>query len=400
MITEYNPFHNGHKYHLEKSLEMTGADYSVAVMSGNFTQRGEAAILDKWTRSRLAVENGVDLVLELPFIFACNRGEIFASGAVDILSRIGVTDIVFGSECGDVECLKALAEAISLKARKIDDTRRQHMKGGISYAKAFQLAVEEILGKEMAGILNDPNNILAVEYLKRIFYQEKRGHAIRAFTVKRIGAGYHSFDEASGFAGASAVRKMISEGIRNESELKRYMPENSAEAILKGADLNDIEEKVFFMLKGELIRRSADELSQIYCMGEGIENKFRKEAVKASGMQEFISHMVSKRYTEAAVKRLIIYMITGMEKKHNEKSMPLYARVLAAGVRGRELLRFIKNNEDTSIPVITNVNREWELASDVMNTLTYDMIASDIYNLISGRDLYKFSDRVARPYIV
>ena len=143
ITAEYNPFHNGHRYHLQRSMEMTGADYSVAVMSGSFTQRGEPAVLDKWTRSRLAVQNGVDLVLELPFLYACSRGEIFASGAVDILRGIGATHISFGSESGDLEALQSLVTGMRMRSGEIDEIRLQEMQKGDSFARSLQRAVEK-----------------------------------------------------------------------------------------------------------------------------------------------------------------------------------------------------------------------------------------------------------------
>ena len=170
ITAEYNPFHNGHRYHLQRSMEMTGADYSVAVMSGSFTQRGEPAALDKWTRSRLAVQNGVDLVLELPFLYACSRGEIFASGAVDILRGIGATHISFGSESGDLEALQSLVTGMRMRSGEIDEIRLQEMQKGDSFVRSLQRAVEKVLGASAAQLMAEPNNILAIEYLKRVDY--------------------------------------------------------------------------------------------------------------------------------------------------------------------------------------------------------------------------------------
>ncbi len=399
MIVEYNPFHNGHKYHLKKSMEITGAEYSVAVMSGDFTQRGEIALLDKWSRSRLAVENGVDLVLELPFTFACNRGELFASGAVDILQGIGITDISFGSECGDIETLRELADAIISDSDRLIEIRKERMRSGVSFARAFHIAVEERLGKDKASLLTSPNNILAVEYLKRISYWRHTGHMIRAFTIKREGAGYREADDESGMAGASAIRDMIMTGAEGLGMLEKYMPEDVVQEILRCSDIQNAEKRAFLLLKGQLTRMSSDELSQIYCMGEGLENKFKKEIIKADSMAEFVSCLVSRRYTEAAVKRLIIYILTGLKKNYAEADMPVYARVLAAGKRGRQLLNIIKKNDIASIPVITNINRYKEISMPTEDILKYDILASDIYNIINGRNLYGFSDRVVRPYI-
>lgn len=353
--------------------------------------------MDKWTRSRIAVENGVDLVVELPFVFACARGEIFASGAVDILKGMGVTDIAFGSESGEIDTLKRLVEDMTAGSGAINMIRRRQMKEGYSYVKASQLAVERVLGKERAAILTEPNNILSVEYLKRIAYWKKRGCVIEPHTVKRYGSGYHDFDEASGFAGASAIRSMLEKPQITVKELEKYMPRNAAEAAAAAGNLKEARERAFMLLKSELVKSSSSELSMVYCMGEGLENKFKKEIIGAASMEEFIDAMVSRRYTQAAVRRLIVYVLMGL--KEYDPAGRIYARVLAAGRRGRELLRLLKKQEAAVIPVISNINKESDTCEAVWETLKYDVLASDMYNIIKDRSLYEFSDNVVRPYI-
>lgn len=422
ITAEYNPFHNGHKYHLNESMRITGADYSVAVMSGSFTQRGELAVLDKWTRSRLAVQNGVDLVLELPFLYACSRGEIFAAGAVDILAGIGVTHISFGSESGDIGALKDLVSGMNIYHGEIEKIRQQKMREGDSFARSQMHAVKNVLGAHSADLLSEPNNILAAEYLRRISYHNERGVHIIPCTVKRFGSGYASVSEKTGFAGASALRKMAGEKASDASaagksagenekgaaagsaecaaaDFAHFMPADAAQALASDGirGLDKAKHNEFMLLQGELMKTGSAELSRIYCMGEGLENKFRKEIVKAADMDEFISSMTSKRYTESAVRRIVAYVLMGIKTYEPERKP--YARVLAAGRKGRELLRVIKKNDRTAIPVITNLNKEWDNCADIMDTLRYDMLAADLYNIIHERSLYDFSDRVVRPYI-
>ena len=209
ITAEYNPFHKGHRYHIEKTREALEADCIIAVMSGNFTQRGEAAVMDKWTRSRIATEEGVDLVVELPFLYACNRAEFFAQGAVDILQSLGVSHISFGSESGDLEALQALAEDMVRHRETLAEDRMYFMKKGFSFAKSLQLASEHIFGTARTKLMAEPNNILALEYLKRMVYWREQGHPMKAVTVKRYGSGYFEKNGASGYAGASAIRRMI-----------------------------------------------------------------------------------------------------------------------------------------------------------------------------------------------
>ena len=396
ITAEYNPFHNGHRYHLRKSREETGADCTVVVMSGDFTQRGEAAVMDKWVRSRLAVENGADLVLELPFVFACARGSIFASGAVDILKGAGVTDISFGSETGQLGQLEELVKALDERSREIDEFRVSRMKDGESFVRAYRWAAARALGEERAALRDRPNNILAMEYLRRIAYWRRKGTAIRAHAVKRFGSGYGDVNARAGFAGASALRDMMMTG--KTVSAADYVPDNVASALSAAEDPRKAEERAFILLRGELMKNSSQQLAGIYCMGEGLENKMKKEIIRAKSMEDFVSAVVSRRYTEAAVRRLVVYILMGM--KVYEPPRQIYGRVLAAGEKGRKLLSRLKKDETAHMPIITNINKEKDIWKPVADTLRYDLLAADMYNVLKGRDLYRFSDKVAGPSMI
>jgi len=393
ITAEYNPFHNGHKYHLEQSKKLTGADYAVAVMSGNFTQRGEPAVLDKWTRSRLAVQQGVDLVLELPFVYACSRAEKFASGAVDILKGIGASHISFGSESGDLDALKSLVADMKNSEEAVEAALRDAMDKGFSYAKAQETAVAEVLGADRAALMLEPNNILSIEYLKRLIYWQERGQAPEAVTVRRYGSGYFDVNDDMGFAGASVIR-----GMKDFEEICRFASENVASALQTAVPRSSIDEMMFRLIRSDIVRNSGSELAEIYCMGEGLENRLKKEIVRAKDLDQLINSVVSKRYTQAAVRRLLVYILLNIRER--EPGGALYGRVLAAGPGGRKMLKELKKREISQIPLITNINKEMELLSEEQQcTLHYDILASDMYNLICGRDLYDFSDKVCRPYI-
>lgn len=401
ITAEYNPFHNGHKYHIEKSREMTGADCVVAVMSGNFTQRGEAAILDKWERSRLAVENGVDLVIELPFVYACSRAQNFAEGAVDILKGLGVQMISFGSESGQIDDLYELASALVNGAEEIAQVREKFMQKGTSYAKAGELAASEVLGEDAARLMLEPNNILAIEYLKRILFWKEKGYVIEPVTVRRHGSGYFEENSETGFAGASAIRKM-----KTPEEFEKYVPENVVGALEHPKEKETAgfaseralhaEERLFHLVRSEIVKSSPEALAQVYHMGEGLENKLKKEIVTARNMDELVFSVVSRRYTEAAVRRLLTYVLMGIREYEPHKAV--YGRVLAANDKGRKLLGGLKKQDD-HMPIITNINKDELDNEDVQACLKYDMLASDMYNLIYDRDMYAFSDKVRRPYM-
>lgn len=391
IVAEYNPFHNGQKYHIDKARELTGADYVVVVMSGNFVQRGEAAILDKWERSRIAVQSGADLVVELPFIFACNKASDFAAGAVDILAGLGATHIAFGSESGDIDALKELVCKLSDHNENITALREAAMSEGVSYAKGTQMAVSEILGEEYVSLMLDPNNILALEYLKRI--REKK-YNIEAVTVKRFGSGYYDSDDVSGMAGATVIRQMV----QNEQDVAKYVPANTANALANSCiDVKVQDVNAFGILKADIVRNSSEKLAAIYSVGEGLENKLKKEIINADSMDSFVESVVSKRYTKAAVKRMLTYILMGITGENPQRS--LYARILAAGRNGRELIKKLKKDEIARIPIIMNINKEKDVCDMVWGTLKYDVLASDMYNIISDRSMYDYSDKVIRPYI-
>lgn len=401
ITAEYNPFHNGHKYHIEESRKVTGADCVVAVISGSFTQRGEAAILDKWERSRLAVDNGIDLVVELPFVYACAEAQRFAAGAVDILKGLGAEVISFGSESGDISALRKTAGLLEEKAGEIGELRTSLMKRGDSYAKAGQLAAEEIIGREAAALMLSPNNILALEYMRRINKWQKEGVNITSITVRRYGSGYLEENEGTGYAGASVIRSM-----KERVHFEKYVPKNVAEALAapkhsdeqkSAAEEAAVAEKRFFeLVRSEIVKSSARELRRIYRMGEGLENKLKKEIVRACDLRELLSAVVSRRYTESSVRRLLVYVLMGMRRY--ELPAAVYARVLAAGRIGRMLLGELKKQEG-HIPLITNINKEETENFDVQECLQYDILASDMYNLLYDRDMYVFSDKVKKPYM-
>ncbi|HML38127.1 MAG TPA: nucleotidyltransferase family protein, partial [Bacillota bacterium] len=207
IIAEYNPFHNGHRYHLEESVKLTSPDFTVCVMSGDFTQRGEPAMADKWIRAAATVENGVDLVLELPFAFACNNAEFFAAGAVDILNRLGcVTHLSFGSEAGELSALSQAADYLAYEDDELKNTIREFADQGLSFPRARYEAVKMCRGEAYSDVLRSANNILAVEYLKQLRLMKSE---IEPVTVKRYGTGYHDMGSYENIASATAIRHQV-----------------------------------------------------------------------------------------------------------------------------------------------------------------------------------------------
>ena len=378
IIAEYNPLHNGHLYQMEKCREMAQADNIVVIMSGNFTQRGEAAVMDKWTRSRLAVENGADLVLELPFAYAVNSAEYFARGGVRILNALGcVTHLGFGAESESLEQLKKIAEETAEESPEFRELLQQYLAGGVTYAKAREMATTELMGEDTAEHVQSPNNILAIEYLKQLHLC---GSEIEPVMVTRRGAGYHAETPEGGFASATAIRRTLT-----PEERKYFVPENVDKALAAAPS----QEYYFQLIQSKILSSTPQQLAEVFSMSEGLENRILDKIRRCRTLDEFIDNVKSRRYPETRIRRILCQMLMGLTDFEDE----FYVRVLAAGPKGTALLKHIKKNSD--VKVITNINKEESLPE----LIKYDILATDIYNVVTGADLYKKSDYVVHPFI-
>lgn len=387
IIAEYNPMHNGHIYHLEKTRQISKAGFVVCVMSGNFTQRGLPAVLDKWTRAGIAVRNGADLVLEMPFVWATGSAEIFARGGVGILKGIGATDCIsFGSESGDLNELKKVADLLAEEPDEYKAVLKKHLDEGSSFPAARHKAVGACLGEKTAGLIAQPNNILSVEYLKQI------GRTMEPVLIRREGEyGDEKLPEdKNGKPSAAAVRKMITDG--RTDELSDYVPEDCLEEIRNNEEaFRSMEERYFDLLRTVILRSGACKLAEIPDVTEGIENRIMREIRLCSDLDMFASSVKSRRFTRTAVNRMMLHILAGMNETAPDE---VYTRVLAFSEKGRSLLREI--SQSCTIPVITNLNKTEELPDGI----EYDIIASDLYNILMGKDLYENSEYVKRPVII
>lgn len=399
IIAEYNPFHNGHRYHMEESVKLTEPDFTICVMSGSFTQRGEPAMADKWIRAASAVENGIDLVLELPFAFACNNAEYFAAGAVDILNRLGcVTHLSFGSEAGDLTALSTAAEYLSHEEEDLKKSIKEFADQGMSFPRARYEAVKKCVGPSYSDLLKSANNILAVEYLKQLHLT---GSRIAPVTVRRYGTGYHDINTYENIASASAIRHKLSKAL-NFEEIREFIPAGTFQ-VLKHINGNvNISFNDFYPLMiYRILTSDSDELGKILSATEGLENRVKKAAAESSDMNSLIRAVLSKRYTYTRIHRLLTHTLINLDKdsfRHLLENRINYARVLGFSRKGAALLKIIKKEKQNSIPVITNINREISRDSLEWNLLKYDITASDIYNLTAYGEIYHHSDYVMKPY--
>lgn len=384
IIAEYNPFHNGHLCHLNKSKKITGAEISVVAMSGDFVQRGQIAIADKWKRAEAAVRCGADLVVEIPVVFACNSAPYFAKAGVEILENLGVDYISFGSESGNIDELKEISGEIKAREKELDEYIKAGVKIGKTFPKAREEAVKEMLGDEAANLLNNPNNILALEYLKNMKSAE-------AVTITRRGPGYNDLNTCNELASATAIRYLMEE----KEDVSPLMPEASASAIMEAH--RPSEDVLFKMICQNTLTSEANQLDEICAGGEGLGNKLKNSIRMVNSYDNLVEELKSKRYTRTRIERFLIQSLLNIR---DMSEMTNYIRVLAFNKKGSAYLKSIKKLEICKLPIITNINKDTEFYPEIYKTLEKDILAADLYNLCAGRDLYKNSEYVVKPFIL
>ncbi|MBQ8515119.1 MAG: nucleotidyltransferase family protein [Ruminococcus sp.] len=349
IICEYNPLHNGHLHHIQTVRE-NGADAIVAVMSGNFMQRGDVSIMEKLTRAQLALKAGVDLVIELPVIWSLAPADQFAAGGVALLNALQVVDeISFGCECADLEMLRTAAEVCRLCQTEYVDTLRMFTRQGNSYPAVLQELVTQIAGEEVASVLTEPNNTLAVAYLNALADQNSR---IQPFAVQRKGAGHNSTGavpvsdtasdsenpaetEAKAIASASYIRHCLDEGI----DCHHMMPSaswreiNAAQKNGTYASMRNLERILLYKLR----TMTVDEISQVAEVGaSGLAGRIY-QARNATSLSDLFSRLCTKRYPTARLRRIMLHMLIGITR-HDMYNLPPYGRILAFNNTGRKVL--------------------------------------------------------------
>lgn len=388
IIAEYNPFHNGHKYHLEQALTESGADVCVSVISGNFTQRGEIALLDKWTRAEMAVRNGVNLVVEMPTVFACSNAGYFAEAGVEILEALGAESICFGSESGNTEELSRIAREIESNRQNLEEEIKDGVKDGLAYPKARSRAVSKLLGEKAASAIESPNNILAIEYIRRM-------KNARPLAVKRLGAGYHDTDSLDSMASATAVRKLLKEG----GDISRIVPEISREMLENPRDCFADSQMLAPLIIQNILQKSAGELNSVFGAEEGLGNIMKNRVRYWKSYEDIVDELKSKRYTRTRIERVLVHTLLGI-KREDMLFASKYTRVLAFDEKGSKYLKQVKKSGECKLPIITNVNRDKDALPEIQETLEKDILAADIYNMACGRDLYENSEYVKKPAVI
>ena len=385
IIAEYNPFHNGHLYHLNKSKQLTKSKYTIAVIGGNFTQRGEPSLIDKWSKAKMAILNGVDLVLELPVLYATSSAENFADGAIRLLDSLGIVDdISFGSEASDINVLNEFADVLYKDPREFKSILLSELDKGLSFPKARENALLEYLGnnKTYLNVLSAPNNILGIEYLKAL---KKCKSQINAISINRNSAIHNKIEYSGSIASSTAIRDIISKGLLTDTSV--LLPSNSYSVLEQNFKqkhvingIETFEKEIIYSLR----KASIEKLSSLQDVSEGLENLIKKAVGSCNSINKIIKTLTSKRYTKTRIQRVLLYSLLGITKKDiqmSKRTTP-YARILGFNEKGRFLSSEIVRS-NPKIEFIASVKKYTRECSNknLQTMLEKDILATDIYTL-------------------
>lgn len=375
LITEYNPFHNGHLYHIEESLRITGADKVVVVMSGDFVQRGTPAIMPKHLRTQMALQAGVSLVIELPVRYATGSAEFFAGGAVALLHQLGCVDcICFGSESGDIEALSNIAELLLREPVEYQQALQRHLRSGLSYPLARQRGMEEYLrnsesGEALQDILSEPNNILGVEYLKAL---KQYSSTMTPYTITRKTSHYHDEELKGTCSSASAIRMQM----HHLPSIQGQMPASCYELIethyLKRYPI--YMDDFSLLLHSKLLNETTETLTQYEDMTAELANRMINHRNQFISAEQFSQLLNSKNMTHARIRRVLLHILLNIKKN----DMPIsYIHVLGFRKEDQSLLTQIKSS--STLPILTKLTNLASLDEMAQSMIREDMQASNLY---------------------
>ena len=369
IICEYNPFHNGHEYLIKEAKRRSGADAVLCLMSGNFVQRGSVAVLPKRNRAIHAVKCGADAVIELPTVFATSNAEIFASGAISLLSKIPeVTCLAFGAELGEKEPFLQAATALLKEPEAVSKTVKTLMAQGIGYAQAISTARAQVADSRL---FNSPNNILGIEYTKAIL---KYNANIDVLPIERMGSGYLETKLDGPYISATAIRLALQD--RNINALTRYVP---------NCVLYDLNNCVFVnpdpFEKIAILKQSAEELAKILDCTEGLENAFISAASEAETLERALC---SPRYTASRIRRIALHSLLGITREFIEECLtsPLYLAPLAYKKSRKDVLSVLGKSK---VPLLSSVQKQKNLSSTAAKCRALDERATKIFDIMRGK---------------
>ena len=377
LIAEYNPFHNGHQYHIEKAKEITSADAVIVVMSGNFVQRGTPAIMPKHLRAEMALSTGASLVLELPVCYATGTAEQFAYGAVSILNSLGCVDaICFGSECGDITALNELAKILYNEPDEYKESLQKHLRNGLSFPLSRQKTIEEIYPSQgFSNILEQPNNILGIEYLKALYRLNSK---IKPYTIQRVSSQYHDVELQEQFSSATALRQVIEQ--HSPHDLVGQTPNDNISLFQENYQkrypiyTNDFS----LLLKYRLLNETKSSLTQYADVSEELANRICNQLNNFVSYKQFCELLKTKEVTYSRISRALLHILLGIKK--TDYTDIQYARVLGFRKEDSDVLTVIKNA--SAIPLLTKLTATKDLSDSTVHMLNQDIYASNIYESV------------------
>lgn len=416
LITEYNPFHNGHLYHIQKAKEITGADYAVIVMSGNFVQRGAPAIMPKHLRAESALASGADLVLELPVCFATGSAEFFAEGAIALLDSLGCVDaICFGSECGDCHALGSIAQILIEEPEQYKTALQNELRKGISFPQARDAALQEYYNKTsivshnehipdahtLSEILEHPNNILGIEYMKALY---KRNSSVKCCSIKRIGASYHDNELSESYSSASAIRRTLAKGILPLKEIHSALPENLISQLPPAAGRLMMEtyntrypvyaNDFSLLLKYRLLQETKETLTSYMDVSEDLANRMINLQNEFQSFYNFCDTLKTKEVTYARISRALLHILLNIKSEDLEEYRKTgychYARILGFRKDSTSLLSLLK--ERSEVPIITKLTQTEGLSDIGRTMLSQNIFADNLYESV-------ITDKFQTPFV-
>lgn len=403
LITEYNPFHKGHEYHIEETLRITGADKVIVVMSGDFVQRGTPAVMPKHLRAEMALKSGVSLVLELPVRFATASAEYFAMGAVDLLNQLGCVDsLCFGSECGNISHLTEVATVLLNEPDDYKSKLNSYLKNGLSFPKSRQLAFQEYsIDNNIDGsILSQPNNILGIEYIKALI---KLNSSIKPYTIKRETNHYHDTELGAVHSSATSIRKIINETTQQNSLsnnvmnnlLLHQLPQHSLCIMTENHCLRFPINMLDFslLLHHKLLQQTSSSLQQYFDVTPELANRIIKYKSQFIDTDQFIDLIKSKNITRSRVSRCLLHILLDIPNYSTSASNLYNQYIRVLGFRKNDSVLLTTISEKSSIPLVTKLSQTNSTASDkLINLLQEDVNSSNLYELVVS---HKFN----QPYI-
>lgn len=403
IIAEYNPFHNGHHYHIEEAKRQSGCDYVIVVMSGDFVQRGTPALLDKYTRAEFALRAGADIVLELPVALACGSAEYFARGAVGILHRLGIVDtLCFGCEQNDLNALSQLASVLENEPVNYQERLQELLRSGYSFPQARQEALSTVVSSGITALLETPNNILAVEYLRALQYFASD---IQPLAIQRIGSSYHEItlnspettDVVRQYPSATSIRRFVKDHANHSfAPLADQVPDYVYQH-MTGDSFSPLYEDDFSDMLYHAILTHPD-LTIYQDVSSELADRIEANLHDSFHYSELATALLSKGYTATRVNRALAHILLGISTedmiKLRDLSYAPYARILGIKKESSHLLRSV--SEDDRIPLITKIaDAKHLLSPEALRFLQQDITAAELYNQVIYR---KYKHRIPSDY--